>query len=185
MKTVTLILVCLWAVTSPTQDIQSGEAPPGITISKSRWQPANAGPSVDPSMKAESDSPSGDQSNSGTQDARFVERAAFVYSAEVKNEGPKAIKAIRWDYLIIDSKTSQELGNHQFENFEKVGRNKVKGLTARSRISPTRVVSAQSDKSAMIERVVLRCVVYEDGTLWQQTGTPAGLCEALRRRATN
>ena len=183
MKTVTLILVCLWAVTSPVQDIQSGEAPPGITIGKYKWQPANAGLSVDSSMKAESDSFSGEASGS-TQDARFVDRPAFVYSAEVKNEGPKAIKAIRWDYIIVDSKTSQELGNHQFENFEKVGRNKVKGLTARSRISPTRVVSAQSDKSAIIERAVVRCVVYEDGSLWQQAGTPDGLCEALRRRAT-
>jgi hypothetical protein len=168
------------------QDTQRDETPPGITIGKYKWQPANAGPSVDSSMKAESDSTSGDSSGTSNLESRFVERPAFVYSLEIKNDGPKAIKAIRWDYVITNGKTSEELGRHEFENFEKVERNKVKGLTARSRLTPTRVVPVQvSDKSAIVERVALRCIVYEDGTLWQQTGTPAGLCQALQRRATN
>lgn len=186
MKIFPLLLICVWAVTLPAQDVHRDDNPPGITVSKYKWQPANAGPSVDSSMKAESDSPSGDSNGTSNQESRFVERAAFVYSLEIKNDGPKAIKAIRWDYIILDRKTSEELGKHEFENVERVGRNKVKGLTARSRLTPTRVLPVQSsDKSAVIERVTVRCVVYEDGTLWQQPGTPQRLCEGLLRRATN
>jgi hypothetical protein len=185
MKIFPLLLICVWAVTLPAQDLQRDDNPPGITVSKYKWQPANAGPSVDSSMKAESDSASGDSSGNN-QESRFVDRAAFVYSLEIKNDGPKAIKAIRWDYIILDSKTSEQLGKHEFENVERVGRNKVKGLTARSRLTPTRVLPVQSsDKSAVIERVRVRCVIYEDGTLWQQPGTPQLLCEGLRRRAAN
>ena len=185
MKIPSLIIICLCSVTLPAQDALRGETPPGVTIGKYKWQPANAGPSVDSSMKAESDSPGGDSSTSN-QESRLVDRPAFVYSLEIKNEGPKAIKAIRWDYIITDSKTNAELGRHEFENLEKVGRNRAKGLTARSRLTPTRVIPVQSsDKSTVIERVAIRCIVYEDGTQWQQPGTPPQLCEGLRRRAAN
>ena len=186
MKTFSLFLICVWAVTLAAQDTQRDDHPPGITVSKYKWQPANAGPMVDASMKAESDSPTGDSGGAGTQESRFVERAAFVYSVEIRNDGPKAIKAIRWDYIITDSKSSAELGRHEFENLAKVGRHKTKSLTARSRHSPTRVLPVQSSvNSTVTERVVVKCIVYEDGALWQQAGTPARLCEGLLRRATN
>lgn len=183
MKTLSLLLICFCAASLLAQDVQREQSPPGITTSKNKWQHANAGPSVDSALKAESDSPTGDAS--ATSETRFVERPAFVYSFELKNDGPKPIKAIRWDYVITDNRTSAELGRHEFENLAKVGRNKTKGLTAKSRESPTRVIPIQvSDKAAVTERVTLKCVIYEDGTLWQQPGTPQQLCEGLRRRAS-
>jgi hypothetical protein len=36
--------------------------------------------------------------------------------------------------------------------------------------------------STTVERVIFRCVVYDDGTLWQQPGTNEN-CEALQKRA--
>ena len=109
-----------------------------------------------------------------------------MYSLEIQNDGGKPIKAIRWNYIIFDSKTNEELGTHEFESFEKVGPNKAKSLTAKSRLSPTRVVPIQiTDKSATIERVVIKCVIYEDGTLWQASGMTEPVCEALRQRARN
>ena len=109
-----------------------------------------------------------------------------MYSLEIQNDGSKPIKAIRWNYIIFDSKTNEELGTHEFESFEKVGPNKAKSLTAKSRLSPTRVVPIQvTDKSATIERVVIKCVLYEDGTIWQAGVTDRPVCEALRRRAQN
>lgn len=187
MKVVFLFLLCLWVVTSPGQHIQSGELPPGITIRRYKWQQVGPGPSVDPSWKAESDSTSGGTSSSEDSPA-FVERRGpfFLYTLEIQNAGGKPIKAIRWNYIIFDSKTNEELGTHEFESFEKVGPNKAKSLTAKSRLSPTRVVPIQiTDKSATIERVVIRCVIYEDGTLWQASGMTEPVCEALRQRARN
>lgn len=184
MKSLFLLLVCSWWLTLPAQDAARDQTPPGITIAKYKWEPANSGPSVDSSIKAESDSPSGDSSGTTSQDSQFGERQAFVYSVEVSNGGPKAIKAVRWDYIITDSKTGEELGRHEFESLEKIGRAKTKRLNARSRISPTRIVPIQvSDKGSTVERVALKCIVYEDGSLWQQAGTPSQLCEGIRRRS--
>ena len=184
MKSLFLLLVCSWSLTLLVQDAPRNQIPPGITIGKYKWEPANTGPSVDSSVKAESDSPSGD--SSGTQDSQFGERQTFVYSVEVKNGGPKAIKAIRWDYVITDSKTGEELSRHEFESLEKIGRDKTKTLKAGSRISPTRIVPIQvSDKGSTVERVALKCIVYDDGSLWQQAGTPSKLCEGVRQHSAN
>jgi hypothetical protein len=183
MKVISLFLLCLGALTSLGQQLKKGEAPPGVTIRKYRWQQIGPGPSVDPSLKAESDSAS---STSNSDDSpSFVERRGpfYLYSLEIQNDSDKPIRAIRWNYIIFDTKTNEELGTHEFENFEKVGRNKTKSLTAKSRLTPTRVVPVQvSDKSATTERVVIKCVVYEDGSLWQG-GMTDPVCEALRKKA--
>ena len=191
MKAVSLFLLCLWAVASLgqqiKQEIKKGETPPGVTIRRYKWQQVGLGPSVDPSWKAESDSTSSSTSSS-EDSSSFVERRGpfFVYSLEIQNDGGKPIKAIRWNYIIFDSKTNEELGTHEFESFEKVGRNKAKSLTAKSRVTPTRVVPIQATPaSATIEQVVIKCVLYEDGTMWQASKTDQPVCEALRRRAQN
>jgi hypothetical protein len=185
MKAASLLLLCLWAVASLGQEIKRSENPPGVTIRRYKWQQVGPGPSVDPSWKAESDSTSG--SSTGSEDSSsFVEKRGpfFVYSLEIQNDGAKPIKAIRWNYIIFDSKTNEELGTHEFESFEKVGRNKAKSLTAKSRLTPTRVVPIQvTDKSATTEQVVIKCIVYEDGSLWQASGMMDPVCEALRKRA--
>lgn len=186
MKSFFLLLLCSWSLSLLAQDGPRDQTPPNLTIGKYKWEPANAGPSVDPSIKAESDSPSGDSSGTAAQDSQFGERQAFVYSVEIKNSGLKAIKAIRWDYLITNSKTGEELGRHEFESLEKIGRDKTKRLSVRSRVSPTRIVPIpESDKGSTVERVALKCIIYEDGSLWQQAGTAPKLCEGIRQRAAN
>jgi hypothetical protein len=191
MKAVCLFLLCLWAPSSLGQEIKQavkkGETPPGVSIRRYKWQKGGPGPSVDPTWKAESDSTS--SSTSSSEDSpSFAERRGpfFLYSLEIQNDGGKPIKAIRWNYIIFDAKSNEELGTHEFESIEKVGRNKAKSLTARSRLSPTRVVPIQvTDKSATTEQVIIKCVVYEDGTVWQASGMIAPVCDALRRRSQN
>lgn len=187
MKVVPLVLLFLWPATSLSQEIRNSETPPGITIRKYKWQQVGPAPGVDSSWKAESDSPSA--GTSGSDDSpSFAERRGpfFVYSIEIQNDGGKPIKAIRWNYIIFDSKTNEELGTHEFESFEKIGRNKARALSARSRLSPTRIVPVQvTDKSATTEQVVIKCVLYEDGTLWQASGMTEPVCDALRKRAQN
>lgn len=188
MKTLPLMLLCFWAVTSLAQNISVGDTPPGVTIRKYRWQQVGPGPNVDSSWKAESDSVSTSGSSSSDDSPGFAERRGpyFLYLLEIQNDGAKPIKAIRWNYTILDSKTSEELGTHDFENFDRVGRNKSKSLTAKSRVTPTRVVPIQAtDKSSIIERVVVKCIIYEDDTVWQKSGITQLECEALRQRTKN
>ena len=166
------------------------ELPPGVVVRKCKWEKVGPAPIVDSSMKAESDSPSGGSSDPNAPDqasgVRSRDNTFFQYSVEVANDGNKPIKAILWDYIITDSSNNEELGRHNFVSFEKVGRNTVKALRVRSRVSPSRVVTVQDTpppgNSTVVEKVLLRCVVYDDGTLWQQPGTTEN-CDALQKRA--
>ena len=174
------------------QTPQKDETPPGVAIRKYKWEKIGPAPSIDSSMKAESDSPSGGSSSDSSapdqaSGIRSRDNTFFQYSVEVANDGNKPIKAILWDYIITDSSNNEELGRHNFVSFERVGRNSVKALRVRSRLTPSRVVTVQNSpppgNSTVVERVIFRCVVYDDGTLWQQPGTNEN-CEALQKRAT-
>ena len=192
MKISAFLLIAFVNLIAFGQAPQKDEMPPGVAIRKYKWEKVGPAPLIDSSMKAESDSPSG----GGSSDPNVPDQASgvrsrdntfFQYSVEVANDGNKPIKAILWDYIITDSTSNEELGRHNFVSFEKVGRNTVKALRVRSRLTPSRVVTVQNSpapgNSTVIERVVLRCVVYDDGTLWQQPGNNEN-CEALQKRAT-
>ena len=190
LKIALSILICLLTVTGLSQSLQKSDNPPGVTVGKLKWQRVGAAPTIDSSFKAESDSPSGgslsDPNGPSPDSPANIQRGpSFTYSVEIKNDGQKSIKAILWEYLITDKKTGEELGRHQFVNFEKIGKLSVKTLTARSRVSPTQVISVQgsTDNSNTVERVVFRCVLYDDGTLWREPGTADATCEALKKRA--
>jgi hypothetical protein len=120
-------------------------------------------------MKAESDSPSG----GGSSDPNVPDQASglrsrdntfFQYSVEIENAGSKPIKAILWDYIITDNSNNEELGRHNFVSFEKVGRNSVKALRVRSRLSPRWYGASPPQELPKSRRVMFRCVVYDDGT---------------------
>ena len=191
MKIFALFLIGLANAIPFAQSPPKDEMPPGVAVRKYKWEKIGPAPTVDSSMKAESDSPSGGSSDSNVPDqasgVRSRDNTFFQYSVEVANDGVKPIKAILWDYIITDSSNNEELGRHNFVSFEKIGRKSVKGLHVRSRVSPSRVVTVQNSpppgNSTVVERVVFRCVVYDDGTLWQQPGTNEN-CEALQKRAT-
>ena len=192
MKRFALLLIGLSAAIATGQTPQKDEMPPGIAIREYKWEKIGPAPMVDSSMKAESDSPSGGASSDPNvpdqaSGVRSRDNTFFQYSVEVANDGIKPIKAVLWDYIITDSSNNEELGRHNFVSFEKVGRNSVKALRVRSRLSPSRVVTVQNTpppgNSTVVERVVFRCVIFDDGTLWQQPGSNEN-CEALQKRAT-
>jgi hypothetical protein len=185
---VSLILFPLAAVFA--QDIQKNATPPGVAIRKCKWEKVGPAPVVDSAMKAESDSPTG-----GTSDPNVPAQASgvrerdnqfYVYSVELQNDGAKPIKAVLWDYIITDSSTNEELGRHNFVSFDRVGRNSARALKVKSRVSPSRIVTVQDSpppgNSTVVDRVILRCVVYDDGTVWEQPGTNQN-CEALQKWA--
>src|SRR5437764_11317195 len=182
-------LLCLSTVPCWGQGVAKDETPAGITIRKYKWEKVGPGPTVDSTFKAETDSPGGESSDPNTpaQASGIKDRNApfFLYSLELKNDGNKAIKAILWNYLIIDSATNEELGRHEFVSFEKVGSNAVRALTVRSRLTPSRIVTVQGSQpstTTTVERVILKCEVYDVGTLCQQPGMTLQNCDPLRRR---
>jgi hypothetical protein len=185
-----LLVIILFPLACVAQDISKSDTPPGVAIRKCKWERVGPAPVIDSTMKAESDSPTG-----GTSDPNVPAQASgvrerdtqfYLYSVELQNDGAKPIKAVLWDYIITDSSTNEELGRHNFVSFDKVGRNSSRALRAKSRVSPSRIVTVQDSpppgNSTVVDRVILRCVVYEDGSVWHQPGTNEN-CEALQKRA--
>lgn len=110
---------------------------------------------------------------------------SYTYSVEIRNGSTRAIKAITWDYIFDEPGSKSEAGRIPFGNYEKIGANSKKSLSVRSASSPPRVVTAsglsKDKRSPFDERVEIKCVMYEDGTLWEPPGATGKPCEELRR----
>jgi hypothetical protein len=109
----------------------------------------------------------------------------YVYSVKIKNEGKKAITGVAWEYLVTDPADNSELSRHRFWTWEKVGSTKSKTLEGRSPSPPSNIVSVaglQKDKrSPYLEKVILKCVMYSDGTTWTSAESTEHDCQRLKR----
>lgn len=111
----------------------------------------------------------------------------YAYSMKVRNAGSKSIAGIAWDYVFIDANSNAEMGRHQFLSYEKIPLNKSVRLQGELRSPPVRVIqTVDSKKSApakFIERAVIQCVLYADGTVWKNASARVGECELLKSSA--
>ena len=99
-------------------------------------------------------------------------RYAFLYKISVRNEGPKAIKEIDWDYVFTDAVTGEEVGRREFTGVEKIAPGKSKELSFTTPAPPARRISVHAldkrERAGLNEQVVLVRVLYEDGTVWKR-----------------
>lgn len=105
------------------------------------------------------------------QSANENSRPQFVYKLTLSNEGPKTIRAVEWEYIFIDPQTQLEVARRQFLSQEKVSPRKRKKLVEYSTSPPTKVISVdkllQPESKRFIERVVIKRVTYQDGSVWE------------------
>ena len=97
-------------------------------------------------------------------------RDGYRYKVQVRNDGPKTIKLVDWDYVFLDPATRAEVARQLFTSEEKVGPGRVKDLDVFVLTPPVRTVSAQGKRKEapqFIEQVILMRVVYSDGSVWQ------------------
>ncbi len=99
-------------------------------------------------------------------------RPQFVYKLTPSNEGTKTIRAVEWDYIFFDRETRAEVARHQFLSEEKLYPSKRKTLVEYSTSPPTKVISitqlSQPQSERFLERVVIRRVMYQDGSVWER-----------------
>lgn len=109
----------------------------------------------------------------------------FFYQVRVKNTGAKRIEAFVWDYVFTDPVTKKELESHSFESFVRVKSNTTSTLVGEAVAPPTKIVTVgglEKDKrNPFDERVVIRCVLYSDGTLWTNAAREGIDCARLRK----
>lgn len=99
-------------------------------------------------------------------------RYAFLYKISVRNEGPKVVKEIDWDYVFTDSVTGEVVGRREFTGVEKIAPGKSKELSFMTPAAPAQRISVYAldkrERAGLNGQVVLVRVLYEDGTVWQR-----------------
>jgi hypothetical protein len=110
----------------------------------------------------------------------------YEYSAEIKNDSPKAVKWLSWMYVLTDPDGKQELDRKEFTSFDKIGVGQKKTVNASKRIAPMQPGHAdpkkKKDGSPFQERVEFVCVGYDDGTLWHAPSISESHCRDAQKR---
>lgn len=100
--------------------------------------------------------------------ARYV----FSYKAALRNNSPRAVREIDWDYVFFDAATGAEVGRHQFTSEGKLAPGKQREFSFIITAPPSKTISVYSlndkERRGVTDRVVVVRVLYEDGTEWRR-----------------
>lgn len=99
-------------------------------------------------------------------------RDGYRYKVKLRNDGPKTIKSIDWDYLFLDPTDHQGLARHQFTSDETIKPGKSKEISVLYLNAPVKTLNARSlkkkDSLAFVEQVVVVRIQYSDGSSWRR-----------------
>lgn len=90
----------------------------------------------------------------------------YKYTLELKNTAQKQIVEVSWDYVFLDPRQPQEALRHRFVSRVKIKPTGKSKLTIYTDSAPYGVVNAKKASDQTNERVVIRQIVYADGTVW-------------------
>ena len=115
-----------------------------------------------------------------------IERTELhVYSMELRNDGPKAIKALAWDFIFAEPRTNVEQLRHSFANVQRIDVGQEKTARFTTALSPPKVVDAaalgKNSKAWFREYATLQCVLFADESTWEPPNASGKPCERLAR----
>jgi hypothetical protein len=115
-----------------------------------------------------------------------VERTELhVYSMELSNDGPKAIKAFAWDFIFAEPRTNVEQLRHSLANVQKIEVGQKKTARFTTALSPPKVVDAtalgKDPRARFREYATLQCVLFADGSTWELPNASGKPCDRLAR----
>jgi hypothetical protein len=95
----------------------------------------------------------------------------YVYEVKVSNTGAKKIRELVWKYVLLDPDTGREISDHQFTSKVSIRPGRSKKLVGHS-APPALVSVARTNRDLRdqyTERVEIRRVEYDDGSVWEST----------------
>ncbi|MBA3441230.1 MAG: hypothetical protein H0T92_15305 [Pyrinomonadaceae bacterium] len=93
----------------------------------------------------------------------------YRYSVELENAGAKKVKIVEWDYLFVEPGTNKELLSRSFTSKVGIDSGKRKKVTVETDSAPYGVVDVRvMSGGASGEKVVIKRVVYADGSVWER-----------------
>lgn len=111
----------------------------------------------------------------------------YFYWMKIKNDSPKKIRSMAFDYVFIDPGSKQELKRYSRRIFHEVGSNQTKWIWSGPAWgqNPPQQVSVEGLKkdrrSPFDERVEIKCILFTDGTGWRAPEVETKTCEELVR----
>lgn len=95
----------------------------------------------------------------------------YIYEAKFSNTGGRKIRRVVWEYVFLVPGSQQEVGRRQFDSKVSMAPGKTQSITVRSASPPANTVDVSQTgkklRDQYTERVVIKSIEYEDGTLWQ------------------
>ena len=184
-----LLILCIGTlIGSPVlQQSSQPHLPAGVTIEKVKWEtftsvstsaggPVGNAPDTNPNRL-----PLPTQSSSTI----LVHTQMYLYSVELSNNGPKAIKALSWDFIFNDATNNSELRRHSLANLQKIDSGQKKTLKFTTQAAPPRVVTAaalEKNKSSPFNQTAsIQCVVFADDSTWENPSAAGKACDRLRQ----
>ena len=178
-----LILALPSSVPSP-QQTPLPQLPPGVTIRNVKFETFTRVSSAG-SVGAPGSNPNRLPLPTDGSAVRIEQTELHAYSIELSNDGPKAIKAIAWDFVFADPGTNVEQLRHSFANLQKVDAGQKKTMRFTTQLGPPKVVDAarlgKDPRGAFREYARLQCVMFADGSTWQQHEAGGKPCERLQQ----
>lgn len=162
---------------------QAGDSPTGLVVLKVKRERRREQPqdvrhtATDPdALNNTGVMPSGGGSNFPT----FV----LEYSAEIKNDSPRAIKWLSWIYKVTDPDNKQEIDRQEFSSFDKIASGGKKTVNGTKRLPPTQPGPEIKKKSGtpFEEHVEFVCIGFDDGTVWRPSFIPESHCRDAEKR---
>lgn len=95
----------------------------------------------------------------------------YVYEVKVNNTGAKRIRELVWRYVLLDPDTGREVSDHQFTSKVSIHPGRSKKVVGYS-VPPALVSASRTNRDLRdqyTERVEIRRVRYDDGSVWEST----------------
>jgi hypothetical protein len=196
MKPLRILAGCLiCASIALAQGAPEEHLPPGVVILKLEWWkesffsshsgPPDAPPRTSEEIQSPTPTPQPFPPPSRPGRSTPSTSRSHHYSMKFRNGGAKTIKAVAWEYIFLDPNSKKEMGRHRFSSYQKVSPNKSATLQAKSASPPSHVASIEGlgkdERSPFLEKAVIKCVLYTDGTRWQHLAAKATECEDLQQ----
>ena len=112
-------------------------------------------------------------------------RYNYFYWIKIKNDGPKKIRSLAFDYVFVDPETKQELKRHSRRAFHEIGSKQTKWIwsgPAAGQNPPQQVTIEglkRDRRSPFDERVEIKCILFTDGTGWRSPDAEPKACDEL------
>ena len=180
-----ILILALTGVGASPQLSPLPQLPPGVTIHNVKLETFTSVSSAGSIVGAPDSNPNRLPLPTDGSAVRIERTELHVYSIELSNNGPKAIKAFAWDFVFAEPRADVEQLRHSFANVQKIEVGQKKTARFTTALAPPKVVDAaalgKDPRAGLREYATLQCVLFADGSTWELPNASGKPCDRLAR----